>query len=113
MSDQRQVRKPMYTEIGYERRDINIKRVLLAAAIIIGILLFSVIMLNEMFMIVKEDIVYQQFLSPESERLNRINAREDSVLNSYGVIAEEKGKYRIPVEKAMEIIAEEADRQDN
>ena len=64
MSDQRQVRKPMYTEIGYERRDINIKRVLLAAAIIIGILLFSVIMLNEMFMIVKEDIVSQPFLSP-------------------------------------------------
>ncbi len=113
MSEPRQDRKPIYTEIGYERRDINIKKVLLAAAMITGTLLIMLIMLNEMFMIVKEDIVYQQFLSPESERLNRINAREDSLLNSYGVIDEEQGKYRIPVEKAMEVIAEEAGQQDN
>ncbi len=109
MAERRQDKKGIHSDSGYERRDVDIKKVLYAGGIICGILVILIILLNEMFMVVKEDIYYQQVLNPESKRLARITAREDSVLNSYGIIDEEAGKYRMPIEKAIELVVEEAE----
>ncbi len=110
MAEQRQNKRNIHTSVGYERRDVDIKKVFSAGGIICGILIILIILLNEMFMVLKEDIYYQHVLSPESERLMRIHAREDSVLNSYGIIDEGAGKYWIPIERAMELVAGEAEK---
>lgn len=110
MAERRQDRKPIHAEIGYERRDINIKSVLIVSAVAIGFLLVIFIGLNEYFMITKEEIMYELTLKPESDRLIQLHAREDSILNSYGVIDQQSGVYRIPIERAMEKLVEESSK---
>ena len=111
MAERREHRKPVHTEIGYERRDINIKKILYASAFVLGFLILIIIFLNEYFIITVESVVYELALSPESEILLLQEAYEDSLLNSYGVVDEFNDLYRIPIERAMEIMVEETGKK--
>ena len=111
MAEQRKEKKPIHAEIGYERRDINIKKVFYTGVFSVVFLVVIIILLNEYFIITKEDVVYQQTLYPESEKLLQLQAREDSLLNSYGVIDDVNDIYRIPIERAMEKMVEETGKK--
>lgn len=111
MAERREHKKPVHADIGYERRDVNIKKLLYTGLFSIVFLLVIVVFLNEYFIITTEDIVYQQSLKPQSEILILQRAYEDSLLNSYGVINEFNGIYHIPIERAMELLVEEAGKK--
>ena len=111
MAGQRKEKKPIHAKIGYERRDINIKKVFYTGVFSVVFLVVIIILLNEYFIITKEDVVYQQTLYPESEKLLQLQAREDSLLNSYGVIDDVNDIYRIPIERAMEKMVEETGKK--
>ena len=111
MAERREHKKPVHTEIGYERRDVNITKILYASAFILGFLILTIVLLNEYFLITVESVVYEQVLSPESEMLLQHEAYEDSILNSYGVVDEFNDLYRIPIERAMEIMVEETGKK--
>jgi len=108
MSDQN---KPVSSEpenSGYEKRDINpVKVFLYGAAGIVVIVIVVVFMLNY-FTATREEIVYEEVLKPESAALRELRARETEELNSYAVLDAKKGVYRIPIKRAMELMAEEA-----
>jgi hypothetical protein len=99
-------------QVGYEKRDVNIKVLFLVAAVIVTAIVLSLIGLNEYFFAVKEEVVYENVLKPESETLRKLRAKEDEILGSYQLIDSVQGVYRIPIERAMELVVQEAGRQE-
>jgi hypothetical protein len=47
-----------------------------------------------------------RLLSNEPQELNQVRAAEDQTLNSYGWIDQSKGVVRIPIQRAMELVAQ-------
>lgn len=98
-------------ESGYKEKDVNLKGVFLVAGGVVVSLVIIVILLNEFFMTSKEELIYQEVLAPESVALRELRAHEEEILGSYGVIDKDKGIYRLPIERAMKLMADEAYRQ--
>lgn len=93
---------------GYETEDVSMLS-LHAIGIIISIFIIaSLIVLNEYFTMAKEKEVYERALKPQSAELQKLRAYEDEILSSYSVIDEEKGIYQVPIDRAMELLVEEA-----
>ena len=95
---------------GYEKRDVNLARILVYGLLGILILTAVVVFALDYFTAVREEIIYEARLRPESAQLRDLRAREEQELNSYAVLDGSKGIYRIPIDRAMEVIAEEAYR---
>jgi hypothetical protein len=110
---------------GHEERDVNVRAVTASGLAIFGLLLVSVFGMWFLFQWLAEK---QARLSPppsamaqqEGPRLppeprlqatpvadfKAIQAAEDKLMNSYGWIDPDKGTVRIPVERALEIVAQ-------
>jgi len=95
---------------GYEKRDVNLFKVLLFSAASVIALIVIVLFMLDYFAAAKEKIVYETVLKPESAALRELRAREQEELGSYDVIDSARGTYRIPIEVAMKIMADEAYR---
>jgi len=95
-------------QAGYEISDVNIRRILIIVAIIAIFLVLAFIFLNSFFISSKERITYQQVLEPQSKALQQLREREDTALHTYGVVDSSAGVYRIPIERAMQLEAQEA-----
>ena len=93
---------------GYEKTDVSIRSIILIAVAVIVAVILSLVVLNEYFLSVKEQIVEDMVLKPESVMLRDLRATEDEVLNSYKLLDSAGGVYRIPIDRAMELMAEEA-----
>lgn len=92
---------------GYEVRDIGWHTLLwIGALIVFGVIIF-VVVLDSYFTIAKEKELYEQVLKPESAELRELRAEEHKKLHSYGQIDAQKGIYQIPIDRAMELLAEE------
>lgn len=95
---------------GYEKRDVNLAKVLIYGLLGIAVLVVIVFFVLDYFTAASEEAIYEAQLKPESVALRELRAREDEELNSYAVLDAQKGIYRIPIGRAMELIAEEAYR---
>ena len=98
---------------GYEKQDVSPKK--LGMLVIIGVVVVAivVIIMNEFFIATREALIEEMVLTPESVALRELRARETDILNSYGIVDAEAGIYRIPIDQAMKLIAEEAYSQTN
>ena len=76
----------------------------------VGAALFvaALLWLNSYFQVARHRIIYERVLSLDNSALRDLRAREAETLNSYGWIDQENGVARIPVERAMEIMTQEA-----
>lgn len=93
---------------GYEKRDVSVKHIAFFTILTLVLIVASVFMLNEYFIVVQENVTYELSLEPESPELIELKAYEDSVMTTYGFSDSTKTSYRIPIEKAMEIMANES-----
>ncbi len=100
-----------HAEVGYERKDINVWKTLIATAAVIAVIVVSVIFVDEIFVHTKERMIEQYVLKPESTQLRDLRAEEAEILTTYDVIDKNKGVYRIPISRAMKLMADEAYRQ--
>jgi len=96
---------------GYERSDVNIPRVMTIVAVIAVFLVVVFFLLNSYFLASRENIRYEQVLQPGSEELQQLRERENEILHSYGVVDSANDQYRIPIERAMKLLAEEEFQQ--
>jgi hypothetical protein len=96
---------------GYEISDVNVRTIILIAVAVIVVVIISLVVLNEYFLSVKEEYVYDMVLRPESVTLRDLRAAEDEILYSYKLLDSAKGQYRIPIERSMELLAEGAFRK--
>ena len=93
---------------GYEKSDISVKKAFIWAGIIVVSIVVIIIFLNSVFISEVEKEVYQAVLKPESIELRDLRARETETLTSYKVIDEQNGVVQIPIERAMQLLSEEA-----
>lgn len=91
---------------GYEKKDLNIKKVVRDATIVIISLIIMLVLLEEWFMKTKEDLYREMVLEPQNQELIQLRAREDSLLTSYGK-ADSAGAFRIPIDSAIALTAAE------
>ncbi len=97
-----------HAEDGYEKKDVAVGKLILAtAALTIAISAF-VIVLFQFFTLQSQEDIYNAQLAPPSAALLDLRAKEDEVLNSYAVVDSTKDIYRIPIERAMKLVADEA-----
>jgi hypothetical protein len=93
---------------GYQRGEPKTWLIALWGAGSIFVLAFLVLGIQYYFDLVREQQVYQKQLEPVSNDLLSLRAREDAQLHSYGYIDRSRGVVRIPIERAMELLAQEA-----
>ena len=99
-----------HSDTGYEKKDVNLRQIILGAALIIGVIVLILVLLTQYFVVVKEEQVYDAVLKPESAALRELRAREAEVLNSYKLLDSAGGVFQIPIRRAMELMADEAFR---
>lgn len=92
---------------GYEKKDVNVAKIVGFTIAIIVFLAAVLIFLNEYFVYSKENLIYEEALKPGSKDLRELHAREDEELNSYKVLDARKGVYQIPIDRAMQVLADE------
>jgi hypothetical protein len=107
--EKREARQP--STPGYEKRDANVR--VFAGVGIASILLFifTLIVLDQIFSVSREKMIEDVVLSPVSAPLQKFRSQEDEALNSYKVIDAEEDRYQIPINLAMEILADRAYQQ--
>jgi len=92
---------------GYETRDISLKNIWRIGIISIVLLILIVIGVHQYFISAKENQIYNTVLQPPSKELIELHAYEDSILTTYGQ-STEPGYYRIPIDRAMKILVQQA-----
>lgn len=93
---------------GYEKRDVNIVWAGIVTAAIVIVIVLSVAFVDEIFVATKEAMVTQYQLTPENHQLRDLRAREAEALTTYKLLDPQKQIYRIPIDRAMQVLAEEA-----
>jgi len=101
-------RKQNVDEPGYDRSEASAGKLLLFGGAIVVLIAIIVIVVSEVFVAEKDRMVHELSLAPESVELRELRARETKELNSYKVLDSTSGRYRIPIDRAMELIADEA-----
>ena len=102
-----------HSEMGYEKKDVNVSKIVGYALVSIIILIAILVFLNEFFIFQVEGIKMERD-SVVSTELRDLSAAEEETLNSYKVLNAEKNIYQIPIDRAMKMIADEAyDKQKN
>jgi len=96
------------TSQGYERSEPNVRLIAAVGGISIFLLFAIVLGLQFYFDRALEQQVYVRVLAPESQALRDLRAREDEELHSYRYLDRDKGTVRLPIERAMELLASEA-----
>ncbi len=92
---------------GFDRSEPNVRLITAFGAISVALLVAVVLGLQFYFDRVLEQQVYVQVLAPQSPVLAALRAREDEELHSYRYLDREKGIVRLPIERAMELLAAE------
>jgi len=93
---------------GYEKKDVSVNKIALWGVIAVTLLVVFVVFIMDFFVATREKLVYEQQLRPESVALRELRAREAETLNSYKIIDSTKGIYQIPIQRAMQLMAQEA-----
>jgi hypothetical protein len=99
------------TESGYDKRDINPRATFIVGAVVVLVIAVILVILNDVFVLNKEQMMYDYVLKPESAPLRDLRAREMEALTTYKLLDPAKSVYRIPVSRAMELMADEAYRE--
>lgn len=94
--------------VDFDRRDakpgaitgISLAVILLLASFVVGVYWF--------YTVTYEQVEFNQFTGVASKELIAIREREDEQLHKYGYINKEKGIVRLPVERAMQLVEDEA-----
>lgn len=95
------------SQAGYEKQDVNLKIVSLVVSSFVILMVVALIILDSVFVVTKESAYHELVLQPESAQKRASQAQEQSLLDSYAVVDKKNQVFRIPVKRAMQILAEE------
>lgn len=101
-----QVHLPAQGE-GYDRHEARAGLVAFISAATVAVLVVFIIGVYWLYQVSYEVIDQQQYSGVASKELLAIREREDAHLYKYAVIDKTKGTVRIPIDRAIEIVASE------
>ncbi len=93
---------------GYEQRDANLKGLLWVTLVSIIIIVIAILWVKDLFLTTREALITEMVLQPESAALRELRAQETDMLENYRILDAAKGIYQIPINRAMELMAQEA-----
>ncbi len=93
---------------GYEKSDVSSTKLFITAFVILFLIVILVIFVNDMFVSSKEKLIEDVVLSKPSAELRELHAQEEKVLENYKVMDADKGIIQIPIDRAMQLLADEA-----
>ncbi|MBI5267607.1 MAG: hypothetical protein HY851_10285 [candidate division Zixibacteria bacterium] len=92
---------------GYEKKDVNVRFVLLVSAAVVVIVVLSLFWVDQWVTRLNEQAVYENMLQPANPVLVELQALESSNLAAYRVLDSTKGVYQIPIDSAMALVVEQ------
>ena len=98
-------------DAGYEKSDTKGKPVFIGLIVAVLILVVIIIGLSNLYTVTQEEIVYQNVLSQKNPRLGEIQAEETRILTTYAYVDSAADVVRIPIDRAMELMVNEAHRK--
>ena len=107
-AENNKTKETVHHDAGYEAQEVDIKRIVLIGLAFIALLIISLLIIDQYFTITTEQRVEEVVLRPVSVALRELRSREDDVLNSYKVLDAQRRTYQIPIDRAMELVAQEA-----
>jgi hypothetical protein len=97
----------LFPKEGFDRSEPNVRAIAVFGGVTIVLLAAIVLGLQFYYDRVLEQQVYVQVLAPESQTLTSLRSREDEELHSYRYLDRDKGTVRLPIERAIELVAAE------
>ena len=88
-----------------EKRDTGVRSIFLTVLVAVVIIVVLVMVLYNYVVKTRGDISFGQTTTAVTSELPELRRAEDSILNSYGVVDSAAGVYRVPIVRAMELIA--------
>ena len=95
-------------ELGYDRSEPLTIPILLNIVAIVVILAVVIAGVTFYFNSYRDRIIEETQLTPVSQDLLDLRAKEDQLLNSYGIADKTAGTIRVPLSRAMELVLAEA-----
>ncbi len=95
---------------GYEKSDVSVNKIIIWGVLAVILLIVFVVFIMDYYVATKERLIYEKVLTPPSAALRELRARETEILNSYKILDSTQGVYRIPIDRAMQILADDAHR---
>ncbi len=92
----------------FDRQEPKFRFIAMVAGLMVVLLIAVVLGVQAYFDSAKEQQVFVKVMAPESEDLKALRAREDSELYSYRFVDRAKGVVRLPIDRAMKLLVEEA-----
>ena len=93
---------------GFDTAEVNAKGVAIFLVVTILMLVIVIGAVQFYFDHVRDEQVYEKVLAPVSDELRDLRAREDAELGAYQSINRDAGTVRLPITRAMELLAKEA-----
>ena len=94
-------------KVGYETSDISTRNLYISGGVLIVLLIVIIVGLNELFLANREQEVSEKVLQADSSELRELEAREAEALHSYEMLDRENDVVQIPIDRAMQLVAEE------
>lgn len=94
--------------VGYEESDVRVGFIAWTGVGIIVFLIVTILAVQVYFDSLKNEQEFVKLLEPVSEDYRNLRAREDAELYSYKYTDREKGIVRLPIQRAMDLVVEEA-----
>lgn len=91
--------------VDYDHRDARAGLIAAVSAAILVVLVFMIVGVYWLYVVTYERIDQQVYSGAPSKELLAIREREEENLHRYSFIDKEKGIVRIPIDRAMEILA--------
>lgn len=101
-------KQPVTADLGYDRSEPLTGPILLNIVGILVILAVVIVAVQFYYNTYVDRLVEAQQLTPVSQDLLDLRAKEDQQLNSYGIADKAAGTVRLPVSRAMELVLTEA-----
>ena len=99
---------PAHSDVAYEEQDVSQKDIFWVSIISIAILVVSLVLLSDVFVLWREHDMKKYVYSVQPKSLRDLRTEEFKKLHSYELIDSTTHKYRIPIDRAMHLVAEEA-----
>lgn len=95
-------------DAGFDADEPNTRGIFVFLAVMVVMFITVVVGVSYYYQYVYNQTEYQNVLAPPSQQLADLHARENWELTHYSYIDKAKGQVRIPINRAMELLAEEA-----
>ncbi len=95
-------------EVAFEDEGVNYTKIVIIGVLGLGLFVASLFLLDDIFSLEREKEILKVDLGIPSEQLKAMHNNENSILSSYKLLDPDKAVYRIPIDRAMRLVAGEA-----